>query len=566
MIRRHTRALMPLAALTIGATAGAVSLTGMAGAETTGTAGAATTGVVRTGAGEDGYSSSSRPSFNFGASDTLVAGRSGADTMVTYLKFRVANPGPGATVKNAQVVLTRESKALPNTLSLSRVADTTWTEKSLTAKNDPAIGAVVSNAKPKSDAATVTFDVSAVVKGAGTYTFAVTSRVANTPARFRSSEAATGKPSLNLTVARPAATKPPVEATPTPTKPAPTPSKPAPTPSKPVATPTTPAPTTPAPTTPAGGCAVDAKLVPSCGVLWGAAAGGFSDVPRDEALKTFEQKSGRTSTIYHTYHKGDELFPTKNEIAMTSDPANPRTLMLNWKVGYGTKWANVANGDQDARIDRLSTYIKTNYGTKKFFMVLHHEPENDVVATAGSGMTAKDYAAMFRHTVLRMKANGVTNAVFVVAYMNYEKWNNTSWWGDLYPGDDVVDWVGVDTYNNAQPGGFHTGDFNYMMNRTNAPAKFPGWYTWATTKHPGKPIMVAEWGVYDSSTVVDGKNKANVFATVLPQLAKMPQIKGLVYFETAKDQNGHDIRMDDTPEALAAFQKIAADPRFNVKI
>jgi hypothetical protein len=39
-----------------------------------------------------------------------------------------------------------------------------------------------------------------------------------------------------------------------------------------------------------------------------------------------------------------------------------------------------------------------------------------------------------------------------------------------------------------------------------------------------------------------------------------------VYFETAHDQSGHDIRIDDTPEALAGFKKIAADPRFNVKL
>src|SRR5205085_927846 len=78
---------------------------------------------------------------------------------------------------------------------------------------------------------------------------------------------------------------------------------------------------------------------------------------------------------------------------------------------------------------------------------------------------------------------------------------------------------------------------------------FPGFYTWATTKHPAKPIMVAEWGVYDASKTVVGKNKAAVYATVLPQLAKLPQIKGLVYFDTAKDQSGHDIRMDDTPQA-----------------
>jgi beta-mannanase len=535
MIRRHARTLMPIAALAIGAGVGTAVFTGNADAETT--------DVVRSGAAEDTYSSSSRPTYNFGSSETLVAGRLGGDTMVGYVKFTVSDLGAGVKVKGAQVTLTRESRDLPGSISLSRVADTSWTEKALSAKNDPAVGAVVSTAKPANGATSVSFDVSSIVKGAGTYTFAVSSTVANSPARFRSAEAASGRPALSLTVARPAATQP---ATPAPTQPVTTqPSE---------ATPVTP-----------GNCTVGAKLVPTCGVLWGAAAGGFSDVPRDEALKTFEQKSGRTSTIYHTYHKGDELFPTKDEIAMASDPAHPRMLMLNWKVGYGTKWANVARGDEDARIDRLATYLKANY-TKPFFMVLHHEPENDVNPAAGSGQTAKDYAGMFRHTAQRLKADGVNNAVFVVAYMNYEKWNNTSWWGDLYPGDDVVDWVGVDTYNNAQPGGFHSGDFNYLMNRTNDKAKFPGWYTWATTKHPAKPIMVAEWGVYDSSSTVVGKNKANVYNTVLPQLAQMPQIKGLVYFETAHDQTGHDIRIDDTPEALAAFKKVAADPRFNVKI
>ncbi|GAA3191639.1 glycoside hydrolase family 26 protein [Dactylosporangium siamense] len=314
-------------------------------------------------------------------------------------------------------------------------------------------------------------------------------------------------------------------------------------------------------------CTVDAKLVPSCGVLWGAAAGGFSDVPRDEALKTFERKTGRTAAIYHTYHKGNELFPTKDEVAMTADPARPRTLMLNWKVSYGTTWAKVAAGAQDARIDREAAYLKANF-TKPFFLVLHHEPENDVNPKAGSGMTAKDFAAMYRHTILRLRAAGVTNAVSTIAYMNYEKWNNSPWWADLYPGDDVIDWIGVDSYLNAQPKGFHSGDFTSLMNRTtgNQTSKYPGFYTWATTKHPGKPVMVAEWGVYDSSAKVAGVNKANTFDTVLKNLAAMPAIKGLVYFETARDQSGHDIRVDDTPQALTAFQRVAADPRFNVTL
>ena len=50
--------------------------------------------------------------------------------------------------------------------------------------------------------------------------------------------------------------------------------------------------TTPAPgkTTPpaSGDCVTGALLVPSCGVLWGAAAGGFTSAPRDQELKDWE--------------------------------------------------------------------------------------------------------------------------------------------------------------------------------------------------------------------------------------------------------------------------------------
>jgi beta-mannanase len=316
--------------------------------------------------------------------------------------------------------------------------------------------------------------------------------------------------------------------------------------------------------TPPGECTLGEKLVPTCNILWGAAAGGFSETPRDQALREWEAKSGRTASIYHTYHRGDERFPTKAEIAMANEAGKPRVLFTNWKVAYGTTWGRAAAGDKDARIDKLSAYIKANYGKDQFFMAIHHEPENDVSTTAGSGMTAKDYAAMFRHTVQRMKANGVTNVVFVMAYMNIEKWNNSPWWYDLYPGNDVVDWVGVDSYVNAQPGGYHNGDFNYLMNRTTDTAKFPGWYNWAVTTN--KPVMVAEWAVYECKTACSPTEKAKIHATVVEQMKAMPAIKALVAFDTASDQQGLDMRIDSTPEALASFQKIAADPVFHVKI
>ncbi|MGA5301775.1 glycoside hydrolase family 26 protein [Nucisporomicrobium flavum] len=310
------------------------------------------------------------------------------------------------------------------------------------------------------------------------------------------------------------------------------------------------------------GCVTDARLVPSCGVLWGAAAGGFTSAPRDAALKDWEKLSGRTASIFHTYHKGDEPFPTKSEMAMARDTARPRVLLMNWKIAYGSSWAKVARGEQDARIDRFAARVKATF-PEKFFLVLNHEPENDVVARAGSGWEAKDFAAMYRHTIERLRAKGVTNAINVMAYMGNEKWMAQSWWKDLYPGDDVVDWMGLDSYVSAEKGYYHYGMFADLLDRK--PANGMNFYDWATTKHPAKPLMVAEWGVYHRVGKVTDKTAG--FKSVLPELAKRPNIKAIVYFDTSHDDQGdRDISIDSTRANLAAFRTLAANPVFNVTL
>ena len=309
-------------------------------------------------------------------------------------------------------------------------------------------------------------------------------------------------------------------------------------------------------------CTTDAKLVPSCNVLWGGAAGGFTGKPRDLEHKSWEKLSGRTATIFHTYHKGDEPFPTKAEIAMTNDPAKPRVLLLNWKIAYGSNWAKVARGEQNKRIDTFAKRIKAY--DKKVFLVLNHEPENDVVARKGSGWEAKDFAAMYRHTIERLRARGAGNVVNVMAYMGNEKWMAQSWWKDLYPGDDVVDWIGLDSYVSVEKGYYHYGTFGDLLDRKPKGGGL-GFYDWATTKHAGKPIMIAEWGGYHR--IGKATHKSAVYNSVLPQLVKRPAIKAIVHFDTKRDDQGNrDISIDSTPASLAAFKKLAANPIFNVKI
>ncbi|HEU5107971.1 MAG TPA: DNRLRE domain-containing protein [Micromonosporaceae bacterium] len=548
--RAAARVMLPILASSV-ALGGAAVLAGTASAATT-------TQTLAFGATDDAYTSSSRPTYNTGSSTKLVAGRLDGNSMVTYLKFKVGTLPAGTTVQKAELVLTRDEHRLPDTVRLNKVGGTGWTESTLNNSNRPALGAVLATVNPADSAVKVAFPLGSAVKSAGTYAFAVTSPATDDVARFRSAEYSSDRPVLRLTLVKQVQSTPTTPATPAPATPAPT------TPAPTTPAPTTPAPTTPPPTTPPPAeCTVDAKLVPSCNILWGAAAGGFSETPRDQALREWEAKSGRVASVYHTYHRGDELFPNRAEIAMANEAGKPRLLFTNWKVNYGGKWADVAAGRYDARIDKLSAHIKANY-TDTFFMTMHHEPENDVNATPGSGMTAKDFAAMFRHTVLRMRANGVTNAVFVVAYMGIEKFYNQPWWYDLYPGDDVVDWIGLDAYVASQPGGYHYGTLTDLVNRTTDRTKFPGFYNWHRDNHADKPLMLSEWGVHEYAA--DPTEKARTLSKVLTELNDFPNIKGMFWFDTAKDQNGADIRIDSSAQALTEFRKIAADKRFDVKV
>jgi hypothetical protein len=291
------------------------------------------------------------------------------------------------------------------------------------------------------------------------------------------------------------------------------------------------------------------------------APGAHTSRPRDQALADFEQQTGRTQAIYHGYHSGTgEMFPTTTEIALASDPAKPRLLFLNWKPAEAS-WAQIAAGNRtvDGYLDRLAEYIKTHF-TQQFFFTVHHEPENDVDQRPGAGYTAADYRAMYRHVILRLRGDGVTNLVSVMDYMAYAKWNTQPWFTELYPGDDVVDWVAWDIYAYSSPG-YGYGDFAEMMNRT---AKgWSGFYNWAAATFPSKPLMVGEWGVWRSAS--DPGHPAAFFATAGLQIQLFPRIKALVYFDTP-NAAGKDSQVEASPDALAAYRELGREPVFQVDV
>ncbi|WP_433300849.1 glycosyl hydrolase [Actinoplanes sp. CA-030573] len=314
-----------------------------------------------------------------------------------------------------------------------------------------------------------------------------------------------------------------------------------------------------------GACRTGRKLIPTCNVLWGVAPGAHTESRGASALAEFERKTGRTQAIYHAYHGGiRQLFPTEQEIAIAHQPGRHRILFLNWKP-ESASWAAIAKGDKrtDAFLDRLAVHIKKTF-PEQFFFAVHHEGENDVRPKAGSGYTARDYAAMYRHVVKRLRARGVGNMVTVLVHMAYVPHATQSWFNDMYPGDDVVDWIGFDTYAYSDPGYGH-GDFAEVFNRRiEGKRSWPGFYTWACTRHPGKPLMIAEWGVWTSKR--NTAYKVDFYRDLGAEIRRFPKIRAMVQFETPHNQKGQDSSVDSTPAALQAYRKLGRLPIFQVAV
>jgi hypothetical protein len=318
-------------------------------------------------------------------------------------------------------------------------------------------------------------------------------------------------------------------------------------------------PGTPGTPSPTPGCGVTDLLVPKCGVWFGAAANPIGNESWDEALPAFEKVIGQPVDIAHYYNSSPGLFPSANMIKRAREPGKKRILLLNWKPEMGRTWAQVAAGDPvvDAAIDAEASYLKTSF-PEKFFLTIHHEPEEEVRPAEGSGMTAKDYRAMFRHVVERLRSNGVTNAVYVMNYMGTPHWGSQPWFDDLYPGDDVVDWIAEDPYIFSDNPEWSSG-LGRAVNRTQRIyPNWPGFYTWATAKHPDKPIMLAEWGV---DRKLGEPKRSAVFGTMASQLAAYPQLKALVYWnETEFRTVGETLLAPDDPSVATLRKAIDTPP------
>lgn len=205
---------------------------------------------------------------------------------------------------------------------------------------------------------------------------------------------------------------------------------------------------------------------------------------------------------------------------------------------------SIADGTFDDYI-RQSAQDAAAYG-KPFFLRFAEEMNGGWFPWGAgvNGNTPEDYIAAWQHIVSVFRAEGADNAVWV--WSPNSEYDGLYPFSDLYPGDEWVDWVGLDGYN--------WGSQELSGWRTFSDVFYPSYQT--VTALTDKPLMIAEM----ASTELGGDKAEWIRQGLLTDLPTfMPRIRAVVWFNRDKET---DWRVESSATSLAAYQEVVGSGLF----
>lgn len=263
-------------------------------------------------------------------------------------------------------------------------------------------------------------------------------------------------------------------------------------------------------------------------------------------VNTYLQFANNGSAIPHA-------FPGTAIQTLINDGYQPIITWEPYFLGYAPldpvqpRLNNIINGDYDTYIDQFAEKIKTYSGT--VIIRLMHEFEGDWYpwCISQNNNDPAKFIQAFRHVVNRFKNKNVTNVQwFWCGNSDYSPYRHWNWMVQAYPGDNYVDIVGTDIYNNIYPG------------------PIPWWrsYRWQATESyyylskyfPNKPLFVCELGCRerDPSENPNSETKAQWFARMDAELqSNFRKTRALIFFSS---QVSYDWRINTSSASIESLK------------
>ncbi|SFL38858.1 Glycosyl hydrolase family 26 [Halogranum rubrum] len=262
--------------------------------------------------------------------------------------------------------------------------------------------------------------------------------------------------------------------------------------------------------------------------------------PMLRTLDGFDRWTGTPHAVVVYYatlgQSGPERRETVERLEATWAHGHVPMLVLEPTIGSiestpTTIATDVAAGDYDAELDAwrdtLTGWLQRGLGRANRRLYLEFAPEmnGDWVpwgAPAG-GSTPDDYVAMFRRAHARLMSKGLTQSEVQWVWGPNAKGRGGIAIQHYFPGDDVVDWAGVNGYNWHRWGGWNT------------PAEIYGKALEQIRSVTDAPIAITEVGC--SSDVEDGNDTARkaVWIREFYDYAVAEGIKMVCWFNHTKE-------------------------------
>lgn len=281
-------------------------------------------------------------------------------------------------------------------------------------------------------------------------------------------------------------------------------------------------------------------------IYLGAWVGGFWDNDskqlHPQKLTEFENSIGKKVAIASFYRGWAELEEKSLIQDLETISANGWVPMISANPYFfdeclhktDSLYKAIANGSCDSVLRGISKNL-ASYEGKLFFRFAWEANIVDVdwgVQKVGS--TAQNYVEAWRHFHDIMQEEEVSDVIWVLAF-NTNKHDSIPY-EKLYPGDEYVDWIGIDGYNWGETqnwSGWQS--FSSVFHRS---------YTELTALAPSKPLMISE---FNSASV--GGDKASWFEDALNvQIPNnYPKIDAIVFFNEDKlKQEGVDWKIENS--------------------
>jgi hypothetical protein len=221
--------------------------------------------------------------------------------------------------------------------------------------------------------------------------------------------------------------------------------------------------------------------------------------------------------------------------------------MVTWEPqtakGDGIPLRDIVSGRYDRYI-RLSAEAAAAWG-KPIMLRFAHEMNGGWYSwgLGVDGNTARDYREAWHHVFWIFRNHGASNVKWV--------WSPNADAGGshplaiFYPGDDFVDWVGIDGFCWGGSIGWpsFTSIFGSTYDRIAALTS--------------KPVLIAETAAGE-----EGGDKAAWIASALEEEApRFPHVRALAWFN--EEDPRADFRVDSSPASLQAFRAAIASPRYS---